>query len=86
MASVASAGSSTAAGMSATSTIAHSSRCRLKRWTLRSRNGDVRDEVERGAAEQRDRRHDLERLADVPERLLEAQRQQHDPGHHRQVQ
>ena len=46
----------------------------------------MREQVERGAAEHRDRRHELQRVVDVPERLLEPEREQHDAGDHREVQ
>ena len=59
---------------------------RLSVWTLRSRNATWASEVERDAAAQADGRDGLQRLVDVPERLLDAEREQHDPGDHRQVQ
>ena len=48
--------------------------------------GDVREQVERGPAEQRHRRHELQRIVHVPERLLQPERHQHDAGDHREVQ
>ena len=46
----------------------------------------MREQVERRAAEQRDRGHERQRIADVGERLLQPEREQHDPGDHREVQ
>ena len=45
----------------------------------------MREKVNGGAAEERHRRHDLELCAGVAERLLEAERKQHDAGDHREV-
>ena len=42
-------------------------------------------QVDGDTAEQRERRHQLELGVDVGERLLQAEGEQHDPGHHRQV-
>ena len=47
--------------------------------------GDVGGKVEREAAGQANCRNDLERLVDVGERRLHAEREQDDPGDHRQV-
>ena len=47
---------------------------------------DVREQVERDAAEQRGRRLELQRLVDVAHHLLDAEREQLDAGDHRQVQ
>ena len=85
MASVASAGSSTAAGINASSTTLTTSRCRLTEPDVSEPEEDVRDEVERDAAAERDRRDRLERVADVRHRLLDADREEDDAGDHRQV-
>ena len=46
---------------------------------------DVRQQVEGGAAQHRDRRHQLQGLLHVSQGLLQAERQQHDAGDHREV-
>ena len=48
--------------------------------------GDVSEQVEGGAAEQGERGHGLERLADVAQGLLHPQGHQHDARHHHEVQ
>ena len=47
--------------------------------------GDVREQVDGDPAKQREGRHDLQRVADVAERLLQPERDEDDPGDHRQV-
>src|SRR4051794_10020149 len=47
---------------------------------------DVREQVDRRAAEQRGGGHDLQRVLDVAERLLQAEGPEHDAGDHREVQ
>ena len=84
-ASVTSAASSTPSGISASRQAQTTRRCRFSEPTLRSRKRMCATKVERDAAAERDRRHELERLADVAERLLDADREEDDPGDHRQV-
>ena len=65
IASVASDGSSTPSGTSATSSTAAGQPLPVERVDVAPAEGDVREQVDRGAAEQRDRRHELERVLDV---------------------
>ena len=85
-ASVASDGSSTPSGTSATSSARADQPLLVERVDVAPAERDVGEQVERCAAEQRDRRDQLERVLDVLERLLHAERDQHDPGDHREVQ
>ena len=59
---------------------------RVERFEAAPPERDARREEERRPGEERGRGHELERLVDVAERLLHAQREQHDPGDGRQVQ
>ena len=86
IASVASAGISTATGSSANRATPRTSRRRLTLWTLRQRNATWAKQVDREAADQRERGNDLQRVVDVLDRLLQPERDEHDPGDHRQVQ
>ena len=46
----------------------------------------MREQIDRGPAEQRERVHGVERLIDVRQYLREPERAEHDPGNHREVQ
>ena len=46
---------------------------------------DVREEVDRGPAQQGHGRHGLQRVLYVAQGFLQAERAQHDAGHHREV-
>ena len=85
IASVTTAGTSIATGTSAAMTTAATMRCG-QAVHVAPPERDVREEVEDEPPEHRDGDLDLQRVVDVLERLLEAERQQHDAGDHRQVQ
>ena len=59
---------------------------RVERVDVAVAKRDVREQVDRRAAEQRGGRDELQRVLDVAERLLHAERDEHDPRDHREVQ
>ena len=58
----------------------------VERADVSQPEGDMADQIERGAAAERDRGHRLQRLVGVQQRLLQPERDEHDAGDQQQVQ